>query len=139
MGSPYIISTISTVSTIRSLRGYRRVLDMVKKSMGYPGSPKVAPDGTWIVESPEDVVIMRLSQEVIKSVLKRDRRIITLQATYDWLGWEKFQRSVVIDFTHPARDDEKSYVVTARSIGNEAFKDASTGGEGHLWESASWL
>lgn len=139
MGSPYIFSTISTISTIRSLRGYRRVLDLVKKTMDYKGSLQVSPDGTWNIETPEDVVIMQLSQEVIRSILKRDRRIVTLQAKYEWLGWEKFQRSIVIDFTHPVRGDERSYVSAARSTCTKAILDALTDGEGHLWESAPWL
>lgn len=139
MGSPYIVSTISTISTIRSLRGYCRVLDLIKRTMGYAGSPNVNPDGTWDIVTPEDVVIMQLSQEMICSVLKRDRRIITLQARYDWQGWEKFQRGIILDFTHPIRDDEKSMIIASRSTYSKATLDALAGGEGHLWESASWL
>lgn len=102
MGSPYHVHSHITVSTVRSIRGFNRVVDLVRNTMGVPEGVQL----TSLVGSPEYRVLTELHQTLFDCLRERSRKVVFLEARYYWTGWEKFQRAIIVDFSHDVRPDE---------------------------------
>lgn len=98
MGSPYFVhKQVNRIHVVKSQIGFERIRDLISSSMGYNSLTKVNEF------SPEWVVLNDLLQAYQEAEASRSRSLIFLEARYDWLGWEKFQRVIVFDFTSKGR------------------------------------
>lgn len=96
MGSPYFVHRqANRVHVIKTAVGLSRVLDIVLKTM-YPHRMTTAIDS---VDDgcPEWVVLRDILKAYRASFHTNSREVIFLEARYEWTGWEKFQRVIIID------------------------------------------
>lgn len=95
MGSPYYVhKQVNRIHVVRSFRGFEKILELVARSMG-TNLYSVLRGGV----GSERVVLDDLLDAYNKANSSRSRSIVYLEARYDWLGWEKFPRVIIFDFS----------------------------------------
>lgn len=97
MGSPYFVhKQANRIHVIKTYVGLKRVLPIVLRSMGDVALLRA--DSLKADQcSPEWVVIRDVLIAYRESFMTNSRAVIFLEARYEWLGWDKFQRVIVLD------------------------------------------
>lgn len=94
MGSPYFVhQQANRIHVVRSDVGFNRILGVIVKSMGMPDINHVSD------YSPEYRVIQDITQSYTAARESNSRSVVFLESRYEWLGWEKFQRVIIFDFS----------------------------------------
>lgn len=110
MGSPYFVhQQADAIHVVRSMEGFFRILNVVTTSMGlldpdihsFEDLDRVM---SFLRNDPEWVVLNDLLSAYTTSRENRERRIVFLEARYEWRGWEKFQRVIIFDRTKKLGD-----------------------------------
>lgn len=99
MGSPYFVHTqTSRVHVTKTSRGFFRILKTVLHSMGH-GDFDEFMSKYENIHSPEWRSLRDIVDAGCRAASERKRAVLYLEARYEWTGWEKFQRVIVIDFS----------------------------------------
>lgn len=96
MGSPYFVHRqVNRIHVVKTVGGLARVLTLVQRSMGM----KIIDTNINLVDRccPEWVVIRDVLLGYREAFLTNSRQTIFLEARYEWTGWEKFQRVLILD------------------------------------------
>jgi hypothetical protein len=96
MGSPYFVhKQANRIHVIKTASGLARILNTVQNTMGVRSIDNLIN----LVDdcSPEWVVIRDILLAYRSSFHTNSRQVIFLEARYEWTGWEKFQRVIIID------------------------------------------
>lgn len=96
MGSPYFVHRqVNRIHVVKTAAGLERVLSLVQRSMGV----KIIDTRINLVDRccPEWVVIRDVLLAYREAFMTHSRQVIFLEARYEWTGWEKFQRVLILD------------------------------------------
>lgn len=105
MGSPYHVHSYGTVHVVKTERGFLAIAKIVLSSAGIKCSITSFNSLTDLrcllneLAGGDYGLLHDLLLGFDTAVFQRSRLALFLEARYEWKGWEKFQRSIVFDFT----------------------------------------
>lgn len=99
MGSPYFVhKQVNRIHVAKTPEGFERILKVICHSMGFDITAVTA-ETCW----PEWVVLNDLYSAEREAANTSSRVVVFLEARYEWTGWKKFQRVVIIDYSGKAK------------------------------------
>lgn len=134
MGSPYHVHTFNNnISVVRSEKGFAKILNQVFGTMGkivsFSNILDVLTHHRELQENgggPEWAVLHKLLGDLHRAVKGSKRVVVFLEARYEWHGWEKFQRVIVLDFTKSDTRPVSPSLVTFASISDDDLGEYSS-------------
>jgi len=85
---------VNRIHVIKTPAGLERVLAVVQNTMGLKN---VGNHINLVNEGPEWCIIRDILLAYQEAIETHSRQAIFLEARYEWTGWEKFQRVIILD------------------------------------------